>query len=213
MQNLKHNNNSKLEAFDALYWETKYQNKSTGWDLGIISPAIKLYIDTLKNKNSAILIPGCGNTYEAAYLLEQGFTNITIIDIAPTLVSSLREKFGVNSNITILLGDFFEHHGKYDFIIEQTFFCALEPALRQKYARKMNELLDKDGILVGLLFNRQFEKSPPFGGNQEEYHSIFQNEFDILKMELCLNSVAPRVNTELFIELKKANSSKLMLLK
>ena len=194
------------EVLNAQYWETQYQNKSIGWDLGGISPALKIYIDNFKNKNSAFLIPGCGNTYEAEYLIEQGFTNITVIDIAPTLVLNLREKFNSNSNIAIILGDFFEHQGHYDIIIEQTFFCALEPALRQDYARKMNELLTTDGILFGLLFNRQFDMGPPFGGSQEEYRSIFQNEFNILQLELCLNSAAPRANTELFIELKKVNS-------
>jgi len=202
-------NNGKV--LNAQYWEDQYQNKSTGWDLGGISPAIKMYVDNLPDKKSAVLIPGCGNTYEAEYLLTQGFTNITVIDIAPTLVSSLREKFSSNSNITIILGDFFEHQGQYDIIIEQTFFCALDPALRQNYVRKMNELLTVDGILFGLLFNRRFDMGPPFGGSQEEYLSIFQNEFDILQMGLCLNSVAPRVNTELFIELKKVNSSKVIL--
>jgi hypothetical protein len=59
-----------------------------GFRLGI-SP-IKNYIDTLKDKDIAILIPGCGNTYEAAYLLEQGFTNVTI-DIAPTLVKNIEQ--------------------------------------------------------------------------------------------------------------------------
>jgi hypothetical protein len=34
-----------------------------------VSLPIKAYIDTLKDKDIAILIPGCGNTYEAAYLL------------------------------------------------------------------------------------------------------------------------------------------------
>lgn len=197
-------NNGKV--LNAQYWETQYQNKNIGWDLGGISPALKIYIDNLKNKSSAVLIPGCGNTYEAEYLIEQGFTNITVIDIAPTLVLNLREKFNSNSNIAIILGDFFEHQGHYDIIIEQTFFCALEPALRQDYARKMNELLTTDGILFGLLFNRQFDIGPPFGGSQEEYRSIFQNEFNILQLELCLNSAAPRANTELFIELKKVNS-------
>ncbi|MCL6461913.1 MAG: methyltransferase domain-containing protein [Flavobacterium micromati] len=208
MEALKFNSNSKLKVLDVMYWETQYQNNNIGWDLGTISPAIKMYIDNLIDKKIAVLIPGCGNTYEAEYLLEQGFTNITVIDIAPTLVSSLQEKFSSNSNITILLGDFFEHKGQYNIIIEQTFFCALEPALRQKYAQKMNELLAADGILFGLLFNRQFDVGPPFGGSQEEYQIVFQKEFDILQMKLCLNSVAPRANTELFIELKKVNSLK-----
>jgi hypothetical protein len=41
------------------------QDHWLGFRLGI-SP-IKNYIDTLKDKDIAILIPGCGNTYEAAY--------------------------------------------------------------------------------------------------------------------------------------------------
>ena len=188
---------------DAAYWESQYQSKSIGWDLGEVSPPIKQYIDTLKNKNCSILIPGCGNTYEAEYLLEQGFTNVTVIDIAPSLVAALKEKFKNNENITIVLGDFFEHQGKYDLIIEQTFFCALPPALRQKYVCKMHELLSEVGILAGLLFNRSFEKSPPFGGSKSEYETLFSAAFDFEKMDACLNSATPRLNSELFIELKK----------
>ena len=188
---------------DASYWEAQYQSKNIGWDLGFVSPPIKEYIDTLVNKNCSILIPGCGNTYEAEYLLEQGFTNVTVIDIAPSLVAALKEKFSSNANITILLGDFFEHQGKYDLIIEQTFFCALPPAMRQKYVCKMHELLTDKGILVGLLFNRSFEKSPPFGGSKAEYETLFSAAFKFLKMDTCLNSVTPRLNSELFIELKK----------
>ena len=113
------------KPLDATYWEAQYKAKLTGWDLGLISPPIKTYIDELENKNSSILIPGCGNSYEAEYLLQEGFTNITVIDIAPTLVTVLKEKFKNNPNIQIILGDFFEQKGKYDLIIEQTFFCAL----------------------------------------------------------------------------------------
>lgn len=191
------------KPLDASYWEEQYQSKTIGWDLGDVSPPIKTYIDRLENKNISILIPGCGNTYEAEYLLEKGFTNITVIDIAPTLVAILKEKFNNNSNITIVLGDFFEHVGKYDLIIEQTFFCALPPPMRQKYVWKMHQLLSEQGILAGLLFNRTFEVSPPFGGSIAEYEMLFKAAFDFLKMDLCLNSATPRVNSELFIELKK----------
>lgn len=188
---------------DASYWEAQYQSKSIGWDLGFVSPPIKEYIDKLENKNCSILIPGCGNTYEAEYLLEQGFTNVTVIDIAPSLVAALKDRFKNNTNITIVLGDFFDHQGKYDLIIEQTFFCALPPALRQKYVYKMHDLLVEKGILAGLLFNRSFEKSPPFGGSKSEYEKLFSAAFKFEKMDTCLNSATPRLNSELFIELKK----------
>lgn len=191
------------KPLDQTYWDNQYQANTTGWDLGEVSPPLKSYIDTLENKNTRILIPGCGNTYEAKYLLEQGFTNVTVIDIAPTLVENLKTKFKDNPNINIVLGDFFEHQGAYDLIIEQTFFCALPPTMRQKYAWKMHHLLAKEGKIASLLFNRTFESGPPFGGSQEEYNLLFQQAFDFLKMEVCQNSATPRAGSELFIELQK----------
>ena len=185
------------------FWDNQYQNNTIGWDLGTISPPIKSYIDTLKNKNIRILIPGCGNSYEAAYLLEQEFTNITVIDIAPTLVENLKNKFQNNHNINILLGNFFEHQGEYDLIIEQTFFCALPPEMRTKYVSKMHQLLIKKGKIAGLLFSRTFENGPPFGGSQEEYEMLFKDAFDFLKIEVCQNSATPRDGFELWIEFQK----------
>ncbi|MDD5149456.1 MAG: methyltransferase domain-containing protein [Flavobacterium sp.] len=195
--------NSFGNPLDQEYWDAKYKNNTTGWDLGEVSPPIKTYIDTLEEKNISILIPGCGNSYEAEYLLKQGFTNVSVIDIAPTLVENLCLKFKNNPNIKIVLGDFFEHEGKYDWIIEQTFFCALPPEMRKKYVSKMYQLLSNNGKLVGLLFNKTFDSGPPFGGSKQEYEELFKSDFDFLRMELCQNSIAPRANSELFIELQK----------
>jgi hypothetical protein len=187
------------------YWDNQYQSNSTGWDLGEVSPALKLFIDQIKNKNAAILIPGCGNTYEATYLLETGFTSVTVIDIAPTLVSNLISKFEDNKNITVILGDFFEHKGTYDLIFEQTFFCALPPAMRQKYVYQMHRLLSKNGTLAGLLFDRSFEVSPPFGGSRNEYEQLFQQTFVFKTIEIATQSVVKRQNTELLFEFQKNN--------
>ena len=118
------------KPLDQSYWDLQYQSETTGWDLGTISPPIKAYVDQLKDTTISVLIPGCGNTYEAEYLLEKGFANITVIDIAPTLVEKLKEKFKNTTAIRIIQGDFFEHKGSYDLILEQTFFCALPPQMR-----------------------------------------------------------------------------------
>ncbi|MFV8372296.1 methyltransferase domain-containing protein [Flavobacterium sp. LB2P74] len=193
------------KPLDVSYWESQYKAKTTGWDLGKVSPPIQTYVDTIADKNCSILIPGCGNSYEAKYLLEQGFTNITVVDIAPTPVAVLKEKFKNNTTIQIILGNFFEHQGKYDLVLEQTFFCALPPTMRQKYVWKMHQLLADKGILAGLLFNRTFESGPPFGGSKEEYELLFGVAFDFLKMDVSENSIAPRANSELFIELQKNN--------
>jgi SAM-dependent methyltransferase len=192
-----------LELGEA-YWNNQYNANTTGWDLGEVSPPLKAYIDQLTNKSLRILIPGCGNTYEAEYLLQQGFTNVTVIDISPTLVVNLKNKFEGNSNIKIVLGDFFTHTGEYDFILEQTFFCAINPTLRTSYVTKMKELLSANGKLAGVLFSKKFEKQgPPFGGSKCEYKSLFENDFDLKILEDCYNSVYKRKDTELFIIISK----------
>ena len=185
------------------YWDDRYQQKDTGWDLKQVSPPLKNYIHQLKNKDLRILIPGCGNAHEAAYLLEQGFTNITLIDIAPTIVENLKQRFEFKPALKVVLGDFFEHQGEYDLILEQTFFCALDPMLRAQYVQKMHNLLIFNGKLVGLLFDVLFEKNPPYGGFKEEYLSLFKDTFKIQTLERCNNSFTKRQGTELFMILKK----------
>ena len=105
-----------ISLLDSEYWDTKYKNNTTGWDLGEVSPPIKSYVDKIEDKSKSILIPGCGNTYEAEYLLKRGFTDITVIDVAPTLIKNLQKKFQNHPNIKIVLGDFFEHQGAYNLI-------------------------------------------------------------------------------------------------
>lgn len=192
------------EHLNQVYWNNRYEQNNTGWDMGHVSPPLKKYIDQIENKNLRILIPGCGNSYEAAYLAQQGFTDITLIDIAPLLVQQLKEKFIHEPAIKIVLGDFFEHLGKYDLIMEQTFFCALHPSLRNNYVNKMHELLAKNGRLAGVLFATEFEAAgPPFGGTAAEYETLFANKFYLHTMAPCYNSHSKRAGNELFINFIK----------
>lgn len=178
------------------YWESRYKEQQTGWDIGKPSTPLADFIDGIPNKEASILIPGCGNSYEAEYLVDQGFTHVTVIDIAPSPVERLQQKIG--NKAKVLLQDFFEHKGQYDYILEQTFFCALDPSLRTAYVTKIKELLAEQGKLAGVLFNRQFEINPPFGGSKKEYEELFTKELQIIKMEECYNSILPRAGTELF---------------
>ncbi|RTL56316.1 MAG: methyltransferase [Sphingobacteriales bacterium] len=197
-----------MKELNADYWSNRYQQDDTGWDIGYISTPLKEYIDQLTNKSLAILIPGCGNSYEAEYLLQTGFTNITLIDISPVLTKKLEDKFNTfnHKQLTIITGNFFDLKGKFDLIIEQTFFCALDPALRKAYVDKMHELLKPGGKIAGVLFNKAFEGGPPFGGTKEEYGQLFSGKFKIKTMESCYNSIAPRKDSEVFIIMQKTES-------
>ncbi len=193
-------------SLDQNFWNERWENQQTGWDIGYASTPIVTFMDSYPNKDARILIPGCGNAYEAAYLLEQGFTDLTLIDIAPKAIEQVRKRFKDEPNIEIILGDFFEHEGKYDLMLEQTFFCALEPKLRPDYVKKAHSLLGDKGQIAGVLFGIEFEKQgPPFGGSAEEYKELFEPYFRLDRMEPCYNSIAPRNGSELFIKLERKN--------
>ena len=195
--------NATTPAYAGEFWDNRYRNNETEWDMHQVSPPLKGYIDSLKNKNLAILIPGCGNAYEAQYLLDKGFTNVTLIDISKILTNNLKEKYKGNP-IQIVNANFFDHEGKYDLILEQTFFCALDPSLREKYVEKCHQLLNKDGKIAGVFFNKKFAPvEPPFTASDEEYKRLFEKEFAFLKFENCHNSIAPRMGNELFFEFEK----------
>ena len=188
---------------DQQYWDAQYQANQTGWDLGCCSSAIQSLVATIPNKEAAILIPGCGSSYEAKYLVANGFTNITLLDIAPTLVQKLQVEFQDIPEVQVVLGDFFAHQNQYDYILEQTFFCALPPSLRLQYVAKMHELLKTNGQLMGLLFDTTFEVSPPFGGSIDEYIPLFESAFTLLKLEKTTLSVPKRMGSELAFQFQK----------
>ncbi|HSC52726.1 MAG TPA: methyltransferase domain-containing protein [Phnomibacter sp.] len=183
------------------YWSQRYLQHTDAWDLGEPSPPLKAYIDQLTDKNLRILIPGCGNAYEAQYLLHKGFKNITLVDISEVLVAKLQQQLS-GTSIQIIHTDFFRFHQQQDLILEQTFFCALDPSLRKSYAQHVLSLLAPQGTLAGLLFDAVFESSPPFGGSKAEYQQLFSPLFHIKTMETCSNSVEARQNRELFFILK-----------
>ncbi len=190
-------------TLNADYWSKRYKQNETGWDIGYGSTPLVEYLQSLKDKSISILIPGCGNAYEAEWLLQHGFTNVTVLDISPVLTAALKERFK-DEPINIITGDFFEHEGQYDLILEQTFFCAIDPALRSNYVAHMHALLKPTGKLVGVLFNHSFEGGPPFGGSKEEYELLFSKHLHIKKMELCYNSIPPRQGAELFFSADNA---------
>lgn len=191
-------------SLDKNYWNNRYLKGETGWDIGDVSTPMKEYIDQLDNKNIAILIPGCGNAYEAEYLLKKGFTNVTLVDISTIAAEAVKDKLAsYGTKLKVIRGDFFELPDKYDLILEQTFFCAIDPSMRKNYAQKMYSLLKQNGKLAGVFFDREFDGGPPFSGNKEEYMNLFAPLFDILVMERAYNSIVPRKDTELFVIVQK----------
>ena len=189
---------------DEHFWTDRYEHHNTPWDLGKSSPPLIAYLQRIHHKDLKILIPGAGNGYDSEWLYKHGFHNSYVLDISHVPLDNLKRRVPQFPSERLLMGDFFNLKEKFDLIIEQTFFCALEPHQRKDYVKKMHEILKPGGRLVGVLFDFPLtDQGPPFGGSSEEYEDLFSEYFNIYRMERCYNSIKPRSGNELFFELIK----------
>ena len=191
----------------AQFWQQRYEQDNIGWDMGQVSPPLKAYIDQLPEsaKEQAILVPGAGNAYEVGYLHEQGFTNVTLVDFAAAPIAAFAERYPDFPAKHLICADFFElspEQYQFDWVLEQTFFCAINLSRRDEYVQQMAALLKPNGKLIGLLFDKDFGRDePPFGGTKDEYQQRFATHFDIDIMEPSYNSHPARQGSELFIKM------------
>ena len=186
------------------FWNNKYKNNKIGWDLGEVSPPLKAYFDQLTNRDLKILIPGGGNSYEAEYLFKNDFKNVYVVDISQIALENIKIRIPTFPDAQLIHADFFDIETTFDLVIEQTFFCAINKSLRENYAQKMKELLNKHGKLVGLMFDAVLnENHPPFGGNKKEYTTYFESHFSMDIFTKCYNSFHNRQGMELFVKFIK----------
>lgn len=194
-------------TLDATYWHQRYAHEDAPWDLGAPSTPLATFLDGVVDRGSRILIPGAGRAYEAEYAHRLGFRNVYPMDLTGAPFEDLLRRCPTFPREHLLVGDFFDHQGAYDIILEQTFFCALEPSLRERYVAHMHALLKPGGRLVGVLFNIPLNADrPPFGGSATEYLPLFQQHFRTIALEPCRNSIPPRAGNELWLTAVKEAS-------
>jgi len=191
------------------FWDDCYNTNNTGWDLGEPTPIFVNWCDQLKTKKN-ICVPGCGNGYDVLYFAQKGH-KVTAIDFAQNPIQKIKkESRGNNLNIDILEKDIFDvsfnFRNEFDYIIEYTFYCAIDPKMRIKYVEKMYNALKPGGEFVGIFlpFNKGLsEGGPPFGVDLAEIMDIFLKKFKLLESAKHQLSIKPRSDKEMFIRFIK----------
>ncbi len=193
----------KTGSYPPEYWDNFYEKDKLGWDIGYVSTPLKEYFDQIDDKNLKILVPGAGSGWEAEYLYNNGFENTFMLDFSQRAIEKFIKRCPSFPLKNIIKTDFFLHCGKYDLIVEQTFFSSIPRSLRKDYADKVYNLLKPGGKFTGLLFNHEFPfDEPPFGGTPEEYKKLFAR-FKFKVFETAYNSIKPRRGREIFFILEK----------
>ena len=189
---------------DTQFWEDIYLDDDAGWDLGGVTPVFDDIADQLSR--GKVCIVGCGKGYDAVMFAQKGF-EVTAVDFAPSAVIALETMSNKeNVNIQILQSDIFvltpEYDSVFDYVIEQTCFCAVNPQRRQEYERLVFKILKPGGKLIGLWFplDKTLEDGgPPWGITINEVKSIFNYGWIIEREEFPEISIQPRKNREKLI--------------
>ncbi|MHB1286323.1 MAG: methyltransferase domain-containing protein [Leptospirales bacterium] len=193
---------------DRSFWNQRYLDKNTGWDLGQAAPPFVHLVDSGQLIIGAkVLIPGAGRSHEGIYLARTGF-DVTCVDFAPAAVQEARESAHLAKvEMKVLEADFFDLnpilHGQFDYLIEHTCFCAIDPDMRTSYVEKAYQMLRPGGMLVGLFYAHNREGGPPWKTTEEEVRSLFEKRFDLVELALSDYSIDSRKGEELFGRLKR----------
>jgi len=186
------------------FWENIYLGDDAGWDLGESTPVFDKISDALPLGKVCII--GCGRGYDAVMFAKKGF-EVTAIDFAPSAISALQSlASGAGVMINIVENDIFllisQFNCEFDYVIEQTCFCAINPSRREEYEQLVKTIIKPNGKLIGLWFpldKPMVDGGPPWGTTISEVKSIFYDGWKIENEEFPELSVSPRKNREKLI--------------
>ena len=131
------------------FWDDKYINNEHKWDISGPTPGFVHWSQTLKSTRK-IIIPGCGNGYDAVHLANQGH-DVLAVDFSSKAIDNLKSK--KIDNLNAVSADYFtlplEFNNKFDYFLEYTFLCAINPDRRMEYIKKSFDLLNSKGEYIG----------------------------------------------------------------
>ena len=190
------------------FWEDIYKKDDAGWDLGGATPFFKNLASKLQPKKLCII--GCGRGYDAINFAKNGF-DVTAVDFAPSAIKYLNN-LSINHKVKIkvLEKDIFSltprYNNHFDYVIEQTCFCAIHPSRRLEYEKMAFNILKRNGKLIGLWFPLDKDVNhggPPYGTTIDEVKAIFNKGWLVCQEEFPPESIKPRKNREILIIFEK----------
>ena len=125
------------------------------------------------------------------------------LDLSPTAIKAAEDRLRAlppelsppAGSAQFLCGSFFDlpsdAASQFSLVYDYTFLCALDPSIREQWARKMADLVAPGGLLVTLVFPIcEKEGGPPFKVSLELYRQLLEpvgfecRELDLLPPEL-----------------------------
>ena len=182
-------------------WEKRYQEKGDRWNLGCPAPPfVSLLLADNAPQPGKIAVLGCGKGHDAFFFAQSGF-EVVGFDFAPSAIAEATATAKArNIAAQFLQRDIFtlneEFAGSFDYVLEHTCFCAIDPNLRSQYIEVVKSLLRPGGKLIALFYTHNRSGGPPFGIKPQEVLDYFAADFEPVVFEVAKDSIARRQGDE-----------------
>jgi|SRR5581483_836346 SAM-dependent methyltransferase len=189
-------------------WELDYQRGTAGWDMGTPTPVFQSLLREGGLPPGKMLVPGAGRGHDAREFARHGF-EVVAVDFARDAADAMRALMDDASRHEILRQDFFQlpqaFDAAFDYVLEYTCFCAIDPTRRAEYADVVTRVLKRGGTYIALAFPlSDHTGGPPFAVNADELMALFEARgFVLRRREIHPATIKPRKGREELIILRK----------
>lgn len=189
-------------------WESDYRRGTSGWDMGTPTPIFQRLLAEGHLQPGRMLVPGAGRGHDAREFARHGF-DVVAVDFARDAVHAMHEQMTPESAHQVLHQDFFqlppELNRTFEYVLEYTCYCAIDPKRRAEYADRVAHLLKRGGIYIALLFPLDdHEGGPPFTVDPDKLRRMLeQRGLQVLRREFPPDSVKPRRGREELLLMQK----------
>lgn len=137
------------------HWETVYKTKPSdmvSWYQEVPSLSLDLIKSTKLKKDSPIIDVGGGASHLVDFLIKDGYTNISVLDLSSSALSIARQRLGVHSTqVNWIVADITQHEPgqKYSLWHDRAVFHFLtENSDRNRYKRLLTNSVEKGGTVI-----------------------------------------------------------------
>ena len=193
-------------------WEADYLRGSDGWDLGAPTPVFQNLLANGQLSPGRMLVVCAGRGHDAREFARHGY-QVTAVDFSPFAAREMSRLTDPNTPMEILQQDLFtlphKLDGQFDYVLEYTCYCAIDPKRRTEFVDLITRLLRPGGTYISLAFPLlQKEGGPPFAFTVSELSQLFQERgFKLIEREQSSASVPQRRGAEELLMFQKNPTS------
>ncbi|NKB76762.1 MAG: thiopurine S-methyltransferase [Gammaproteobacteria bacterium] len=187
---------------DSDFWLSKWEAGQLGFHQEKINSRLKRHWGMKGLNGGAVLVPLCGKSKDMLWLAEQGHS-VVGVEISETACRDFFKETGLDyeesndgrfihfksDSIELLQGDIFAlteaDLPSVDVVYDRASLIALPPKMRRQYADHLSALLNTNDqiLLIGMDYDQNKMKGPPFSVTEKEVRTLFSNSFKIDRVD------------------------------